>query len=47
MDYIEVDAHVASELIRNHDIVFEQTHKAGLKLSIENCQYTKHSIEFL
>ena len=38
-DGIGVAAHTASELIENVDIEFKEIQKAGLKLSIEKCQF--------
>ena len=47
IDDIGVAAHTASELIENIDRVFGRIQKAGLKMSIENCHFGEHSIEFL
>ena len=40
-------AYAASVLTKNDNFVIEQIQKGGLKLTIEKCQFGKHSMEIL
>ena len=47
VDDIGIAAHSPEELITNLELVFQQLHKAGLKLSMSKCEFGQKQIEYL